>query len=334
MQTFDARKPALRRRHVLATLGAALALPARSQVPVPALANRPIRLVVPFPPGGGTDILVRLYAQALQDAWGQSVVVDNRSGAGGVIGAQYVQTQAPDGSTLLVTVSTTHAILPHLQKLPFEPFRDFTAVTLLTRAQSGLFVRADHPSASFQEFVAAARAQPQPVALGDWGVGSFGHLVGSALGISLGFQVVPVHYRGAAPIALAVLGGEIPAGSADVATLRPHLQAGKLRMLAINGATRHPTLPDVPTYAELGVADLDPYSWFGVFAPARTPLAVREKYADVARQMANSPQAGARLSELGFIPVGSSPAEFEAEWRASYTAFGNLVRKTGIRVDS
>lgn len=331
MRTPDANPPCARRRALLAAAGATLVLPARAQAP--AFPNRPIRLVVPFPPGGGTDILVRLFAQELQDAWGQTVVVDNRSGAGGVIGAQHVQTQPPDGHTLLVTVSTTHAILPHMQKLPFDPFKDFTAVTLLTRAQSGLFVRADHPAASFQQFVAAAKAQAQPTAVGDWGVGSFGHLVGSALGITLGFRVVPVHYRGAAPIALAVLGGEIPAGSADVATLRPHLQAGKLRMLAINGAARHPSLPDVPTYGELGIRDLDPYSWFGVFAPAGTPLAVREKYAEVAQRLARSPQAGARLGELGFIPVGSSPAQFEAEWRASYEAFGNLVRKTGIRVD-
>nr|WP_145552336.1 tripartite tricarboxylate transporter substrate binding protein [Variovorax boronicumulans] len=331
MRTPDATPPSARRRTLLAAAGAALALPALAQAP--AFPSRPIRLVVPFPPGGGTDILVRLYAQALQDAWGQSVVVDNRSGAGGVIGAQHVQTQPPDGHTLLVTVSTTHAILPHMQKLPFDPFQDFTAVTLLTRAQSGLFVRADHPAASFQDFVAAAKAQPQPTAVGDWGVGSFGHLVAVALGITLGFQVVPVHYRGAAPITLAVLAGEVPAGSADVATLRPHLQAGKLRMLAVNGAARHPALPEVPTYGELGVPDLDPYSWFGVFAPAGTPLPLREKFAEVAQRLARSPEAGARLAELGFIPVGSSPAAFEAEWRASHTAFGKLVRKTGIRVD-
>lgn len=311
----------------IASLAAVTGVPALAQ---PA-GNRTIRIVVPFPPGGGTDVLARMYAKRIQDTLGQPTIVDNRSGAGGIIGAQYVQSQPADGQTLLVTVSTTHAILPHMQKLPFEPLKDFSAVTMLARAQTGLIVKSDLPVTTLAQFAQYAKSLNKPIHMGDWGAGSGGHLFHTAIAMSMGFDMTPVHYRGVAPLMQAVLSGEIPAGSSEVATARPHLAAGTLKMLAINGKYRHPVLPNVPTYQEVGVPDLDAYAWFGVFAPAGTPLPMRERYAQIANELLRSAETGDQLKDMGYLPAGSTPTQFEAEWRESYELHGRLVRKTGVK---
>jgi tripartite-type tricarboxylate transporter receptor subunit TctC len=324
----------LRRRHAIAaaaafTLGLSH-LPARAQ----GFPAKPVRLVVPYPPGGATDIAARLVAVKLQELWGQTVIVENITGASGIVGAQNVQRQAPDGYTLLVTISNTHAIMPHMQAMPFDPFRDFTGVVTLVRAQSGLFVRSDVPVKTLEEFFLYARAQGKPLPVGDWGSGSFGHMLMSGLAIDGKFEVTPIHYRGAAPVVQAVLSGEISVASADVSTVLPHVTAGKIRLLAVNGTARHPAMKSTPTFSELGMADYDSYSWLGVFAPAKTPLALRETIAKAFQQVCLAPEMQARLMDRGFLTASSDPARFDAEWLETYQRFGRLVKKTGVKADT
>lgn len=293
-----------------------------------------VRLVVPYAPGGAVDIAARLVAVKLQELWGQSVLVENITGASGIVGAQNVQRQAPDGYSLLVTISNTQAILPHMQQLPFDPLRDFTGIVMLVRAQSGLFVRSDVPVKTLEEFFRYARAQPDPIPFGDWGIGSFGHMLIAGLAIDQHFKATSVHYRGAAPVVQAVLSGEINAGSADVSSLLAQVNAGKLRLLAVNGTSRHPAVKDTPTFSESGISDYDSYSWLGVFAPAKTPLALRESIAKAFQQVTLAPDMQATLQDRGFLASPSDPARFEVEWRSTYERFGRLVKKTGIKAEN
>lgn len=296
--------------------------------------TRPVTIVVPYAPGGAIDIAARNLQSALQEAWGQPVIVENVSGASGIVGAQRVQRAAPDGQTLLLTISNTHAVLPHMQALPFDPFKDFTGVVTVVRAQSGLFVRTDHPAQTLPDFFRHARASKQPIAVGDWGVGSLGHMMAAGLAIDQKFTVTSVHYRGAAPIVQAMLGGEISVGTADVSSVLPQVAAGKLRMLAVNGTARHPAMKDTPTFSEFGIHEYDSYSWIGLFAPASTPLALREQIAQAFQKITLAPEMRGRLLERGFVVAKSDPAQFDAEWRSTYERFGNLVKKTGIKTDN
>lgn len=295
--------------------------------------SRAVKLVVPYAPGGAVDIAARLLAPKLQEQWGQTVVVENISGASGIVGAQNVQRAAPDGHTLLVTISNTHAILPNMQTLPFDPFKDFSGVVLLVRAQSGLFVRSDVPAQTLPEFFQYARASKRPTAIGDWGVGSFGHMLAAGLAVDQKFAVTHVHYRGAAPVVQAVLGGEILVGSADVSSVLAQANAGKVRLLAVNGTARHPAMKDTPTFGEFGIEDHDSYSWIGVFGPAGLPVPLREAIAQDIQKIVLTPDMSARLMERGFIAAPSDPARFDAEWRSTYERFGRLVKKTGIKAD-
>ncbi|WP_416401252.1 Bug family tripartite tricarboxylate transporter substrate binding protein [Alicycliphilus denitrificans] len=296
--------------------------------------SRPVTIVVPYAPGGAVDIAARHLQTALQEAWGQPVVVENVSGASGIVGAQRVQRAAPDGQTLLLTISNTHAILPHMQALPFDPFKDFAGIATVVRAQSGLFVRTDHPAQTLPDFFRHARASKQPIAVGDWGVGSLGHMMAAGLAIDHSFAVTSVHYRGAAPIIQAMLGGEISVGTADVSSVLPQAAAGKLRMLAVNGTARHPAMKNTPTFSEFGIHEYDSYSWIGLFTPAGTPLALREQIARTFQKITLAPEMQARLLERGYVAATSDPAQFDAEWRETYERFGNLVKKTGIKTDN
>lgn len=325
--------PRINRRAILSSAGGmALAL-AGFDASAQDYPTKAVRLVVPYAPGGAVDIAARLVAVKLQELWGQPVLIENLTGASGIVGAQNVQRQAPDGYSLLVTISNTHAILPHMQQLPFDPFRDFTGIVTLVRAQTGLFVRSDVPAKTLEEFFRYARAQPDPMAFGDWGIGSFGHMLIAGLAIDEKFKVTSVHYRGAAPVVQAVLSGEINAGSADVSSVLSQVNAGKLRLLAVNGTSRHPAAKDTPTFSELGISDYDSYSWLGVFAPAKTPLALRETIAKAFQQVTLAPDMQRKLEERGFLAVASDPARFDAEWRSTYERFGRLVKKTGIKAE-
>jgi len=231
------QRPTIGRRNLLQT-AAALALGlghAAQPAGAATFPTKPVKLVVAYPAGGATDIVARLLVGPLQQIWGQPVVVENITGASGILGAQAVQRAAPDGHTLLITISNTHAVLPHMQALPFDPFKDFTAVTNLVNAQSGVFVRSDVPVKDLPEFFQYARQRGEPLAFGDWGLGSLGHMISASLALDQGFRVNPIHYRGASPVIVAALGGEIAVGSSDVSTTLPHHKAGKLRMLALNG---------------------------------------------------------------------------------------------------
>jgi tripartite-type tricarboxylate transporter receptor subunit TctC len=319
------------RRSILAALAAPAWLAAAGHANAQAFPTKPVRLVVPYPPGGATDVVARLVGAELSRQWKQPVLIENLSGASGIVGAQAVQRAASDGHTLLVTVSNTHAILPHMQPLPFDPFRDFSGVVTLARAQSGVFVRSDLPVKTLDELAAYARSRLEPLPIGDWGSGSFGHLLVAGLAIDKQFKATAVHYRGAAPVLQAALSGEIQVASADVSTLLPHINAGKVRMLAVNGAERHPALQAVPTFQELGLDDYASYSWLGVFAPAKTPLPLRTAIAQAIQRACLDSAVNAQLRERGFLVAQSDPAQFEEEWRTTYERFGRLVKKTGIK---
>lgn len=322
------------RRQVLLSAAAAGTGLANSPAMAKTFPSKMVRIVVPYAPGGATDVAARMVAVKLNDIWGQPVVVDNVTGASGILGAQNVQRQPPDGYTLMVTVANTQAIMPHIQRMPFDPLRDFSSVTLLARAQSGLMVRGDMPVKTLADLFAYARALKAPLPIGDWGLGSSGHLLAAGLAVDEKFEVTHIHYRGVAPALQAVLAGEISVSAADVASVFPHLRAGSVRFLGLNGMARHPELKDTPTFNESGIADHDNYAWVGVFAPAKTPLELREAIAAVIQKVCLAPEMQPQFLGRGFITARSGPAAFDAEWRETYERFGNLVRKTGVKADA
>lgn len=296
--------------------------------------TRTIRLVVPFPPGGPTDIVARPLAQALSAALGQQVVVDNRGGAGGNIGAAAVAQAPADGYTLLLGTVGTHAINQSLyKKLPFDPGRDFTPVSLLASAPVVLVVHPAVPARSLREFLALAGGQSDKLAFGSAGAGTPGHLSGAIFAEMAGISLLHVPYKGSAPAVADLLGQQIPAMFDPVQSPLPHIRAGKLRALAVSGARRSAVLPDVPTVAEAGVPGYEIGAWWALFAPAGLPPAVLERLqAETARAM-QSPQMRERLGELGIEAIGGDSAALQTFIAKEVPKWARAVQVSGASVD-
>lgn len=295
--------------------------------------NRPIRFIAPIPAGGSTDVLTRDIARRLQERWGQPTVVENKAGGTGSIGAAVVARAPADGYTLLL-VNVGHVINGHVYaKLPYEPIKDFVPVVHAASIAMGLFVHPSVPAKNLTEFLALARSKPGGLSFATSGNGGAGHLGGEAIKTATGIDMVHVPYRGSAPAIADVVAGQVPVSIADVPLARPHARSGALRPIALAAAQRSSALPELPTFAELGVPGLDFPVWVGFLAPAGTPKAVVDKLNREIVAIVREPAMTARMLELGFEIVASTPAEFEQTMKTDQERYGVVVRKAGVKLD-
>jgi tripartite-type tricarboxylate transporter receptor subunit TctC len=323
----------LNRRQLAGLAGAAL-------LPAAALAqsfpSRPIRLVVPFPPGGSTDLLARRLGEKLAVALGQPVVVDNRPGAGGTTGADAVAKSPPDGHTLLMGVTGSNAIAASLYpKMPYDTLRDFTPVSLLVSAPLVLAVNAGSPIKTVRDYVTAAKARP-PMTYGTPGNGTSMHLTGEMFDLATGAGLTHVPYKGSAPAMNDLLGGTLQSMFGDFLVLLPQVKAGKVTPIAVTSTRRHPLLPEVPTIAESGVPGLEKFeaaSWQGLFAPAGLPRDVLARLnAEVVKAM-EAPDIKEFFGSQGFIVGGSTPEQFRSLVEAEVPKWGRVIKAANVKVD-
>ena len=316
-----------------AAFALALAFPARTQAPA-AYPNRPVKLVIPFPPGGPLDIVGRTIAQKLTDAWGQSVVVDNHPGAGGNIGADIVAKSAPDGYTILMGALSTHAVNPSLYaKMPYDAVADFSPITLVAVTPNVLVVNAALPVNSAKEFIAYAKANSGKLAFGSGSNGSAGHLAGELFKVNTGADIVHVPYKGGAPATQALLAGDTQFMFDNLANAMPQVKAGKLKALAVTTAQRSKLAPELPTMAEAGLQGFDISTWLGLLAPAGTPKDIVAKWNAEVAKILNSPEMREKLLAQGAEPVPTSPEQFAAFVQSEIAKYAKIVKASGAKVD-
>ena len=298
------------------------------------LAGKTIRLVVPFPAGGPTDIVARPLAQLLGEALGASTIIDNRGGAGGAVGADAVAKAAPDGLTLLMATVGTHAINPSLyKKLAYDPVRDFSPVGLIAAAPVAIVVHPSLTADSVVSLVALAKRTPGKLSYGTAGNGTPGHLTGVMFRAAAGIDIQHVPYKGSAPAVIDLLGGQIQMMFDPLQSVLPHIQSGKLRALAVSGATRSGVLPNLPTVAESGYPGFESTAWWALYAPANLPAPVLALLAGEIEKIAQSSAMRDRLGPLGVATRAITGAAFANFQRTEAIKWGKAVRESGATVD-
>ncbi|HYC47979.1 MAG TPA: tripartite tricarboxylate transporter substrate binding protein [Burkholderiales bacterium] len=290
-----------------------------------------VRIVVPFPPGGGTDLFARATAQKLSATLGQQFIVDNRSGAGGMIGSDAVAKAQPDGYILLITSSSTHSINPHLAKKPlYDPLRDFTPIALIASAPNLLVVHPSLPARTVKELIALAKARPGQLAYASNGTGTLSHLTGELFKLRAGTNLLHVPYKGGPPALIDLVAGQVAALFTAVPTASPHMRAGRLRALAVTGGKRADALPDVPALAET-IPGFESSQWWGFFAPAGFSADITARLNAEVEKIVRDAEVRKRFAAEGADPAGGSPAEFAAFLRADYDKWRKVVAEAGVR---
>jgi tripartite-type tricarboxylate transporter receptor subunit TctC len=296
--------------------------------------NKPIRLVVPFPAGGTTDVIGRLIGQQLSARLGQQFIIDNRPGAGGSIGADIVAKAPPDGYTLLLGAVATHSINPSLYaKLPYDAVKDFAPISLLATLPNVLVVNPSLPVRSVQELVALAKAKPGTLTFASGGNGTTHHLSGELFKRMAGVDMTHVPYKGNAPAIADVLGGQVSMMFDNIGNSLPHIKAGKLRALAVTGAVRAPVLPNLPTLAELGFKDFNITSWFALFAPAGAPQPIVERLNIEVNRALHDKQVRELLASEGIEAQGNTPDQFRVFLQTEAVRWAKLVKESGAHID-
>jgi tripartite-type tricarboxylate transporter receptor subunit TctC len=302
---------------------------AQEQYPV-----RAVRIVVPYPPGGGTDLQGRPMAQKLTEKWGQSAVIDNRGGAGGMVGAEIVAKSKPDGYTILMCasgeVSLNVALFP---KMPYDPERDLIPVTQLSISPLVLVVHPSLPARSAVEFIALARKRPGEIAYASSGTGGPHHIAGEWMKLLAKINIIHVPYKGGGPQLADVIGGHVHSGFIALPVVAPHVKSGKIRVLAVTTAKRSQTLPAVPSLSESGVEGLDVAQWWGVMVPAGTPGAIIAKLNTDFVALTKLPDIRARMAELGAEPIGSTAAQFGETIRTDIAKYRKIVKEAKISIN-
>ena len=303
----------------------------------PALADnypsKPITIVVPFPPGGTTDVLARTVGQKLTDALGQPVIVDNRPGAGATIGAALVAKSKPDGYTLLMG-AVHHTIASGIySSLPYDFEKDLAPVTVVALVPNVLAINPSVPARNVQELVAYGKSHPGALNFGSNGQGTAQHLIGEEFSLMTGVKMVHVPYKGSAPLVTDLIAGQIQLSFDTITPDLPHIKAGKLRALAVTTAKRSPALPDVPTLAESGLSGFDMGSWFGLLAPAKTPPQIVARLNTEIVKILNQPDVQKTFADIGAQKVGDSPAQMAALIRSDTGKYGALAKKIGVKID-
>lgn len=294
--------------------------------------SKPIRLIVPFTPGGGTDILARVIGQKLTESMGQQVIVDNRAGAGGNIGAELAAKASPDGHTILM-VSASYTVNAGLYKLAFDPVRDLAPVTQVASVPFVLVAHPAVPASNVKELIALARSKPGQLNYASSGNGSAPHLAGELLTMMTHTTMVHVPYKGGAPAVADVIGGQVQLLFSTVIQGLPHIKSGRLKPLAVGSPKRSSALPEVPTIAESGVPGYDVTNWFGVLAPGAIPRQIIKRLNQEIVQHLQNADLRARLAAEGAEPVGSSPGELERIIRGDIEKYARIIKAAGIRIN-
>jgi len=296
--------------------------------------NRPVRIVVPFPPGAATDTLGRLIAQRLTESWGQPVTVDNRPGAGSIIGAETSAKSAPDGTTIFMGHIGTHGANPALYaKLPYDPVRDFAPVSLLVTIPNLLAVHPSLPVASVRELIDLAKSKPGALNIGSPGISTSSHLIIALFGSLTGTSMTHIPFKGTVAAMQGFVGGDVQVAFDTVTALMPHARAGKVRVLAITSKDRSATAPDVPPLAESGVPGFDVSTWFAFFVPTGTPRAVIDRVnGDVVRIM-QTKDMSERLQGMGMNVVASSPEQLATHVNNEIARWGRVVKEANIKIE-
>lgn len=333
----SARRRALGRLGIVA-LAAAFAGPTFAQgqpaSAAGAFPSRPVRIIVPQTPGGATDVFGRIMAQRLGAKWGQSVVVENRAGASGIVGSDVVAKSAPDGHTLLVTYAGSQAVNQSLYRtIPFDSVKDFTTIATLAVTPFFLVVGPKMPSGDFKAFLAAARAKPGGIAYASSGNGSINHLIGEMLKTETGVDILHIPYKGVAGAMTDVMGGQVEAAFASVPSAIPHLRAGKLRALAVSSKGRNAAAPDVPSVAELGYAGFDVNPWWGILGPAGMPKALVDRINADVGELLRTPEMQQYFRDQGAEVLISTPERFLAMLESDVKKWAAVVKASGARLD-
>ena len=295
--------------------------------------SKPVRVVIPWPPGGSNDVVGRIVTQKVGENLGQQFIVDNRAGAAGSIGADVVAKAPPDGYTLMVH-STSHVGNAHLyKKLPYDTLKDFTGVALLAAQPGALTIHPSLPVKTVKEFIALAKARPGTINYSSSGNGSAPHLSMELLVAMTGIKIVHVPYKGGAPQVTALVSGETQASLATVSTVLVHVQSGRLRALGVSSAKRSATMPDVPTIAEAGVPGYEMSPWIGVFVPTGPSKELIAKLNSEINRALKAPDVSNLLSSNALDALGGTPEEFDARIKADYEKYAKLIKLTGAKVD-
>ena len=319
-------------RILLVTLAFFTASTQAADLPYPD--NKPIRLIVPAAPGGGADFVARILGQKLGESLGQTVVVDNRSGASGTIAADNTAKAAPDGHTLLIGQSTSIVIAPHMYaKLGYDTLRDLVPVTLVAQVPNILVVHPSIKATNVKELIALAKARPDSLNYGSSGNGAPSHLAGEMFKSGAGVTMTHVPYKGAGPAVNDLVAGQIQIMFAPIVAVLPQVKAGRLRALAVTSSARSAAAPEVPTLAESGLPGYEISSWFGLFAPAGTPPAVVDRLYRESAKALQSADVRERFAQEGAEPVGSTPAEFGGYVKSEFAKYGRIVKGIGIKAE-
>lgn len=293
-----------------------------------------IRLVVPFPPGGGNDTIARLMGQKLAPALGQQLLVDNRPGAGGTIGAEIAAKSPPDGYTLFLAGVASHGINPNLRKkLPYDPVRDFAGVSLIASAPLLVVVHPSLPTTSIKQLVALAKSKPGAINFASNGTGGSSHLAGELFMMMTGTSMVHIPYKGLSPALTDLLSGQVQVMFSSAVSMLPQVKAGKLRAIAMTGAVRSQAIPDIPTVAEAGIPGYETGSWYGIVAPAKTPRPVIARLSREVAAATRSEEISRRLVDEAVIPIGSTAEEFDAHIKRELARWAQVIAKAKISED-
>jgi len=321
----------LTRRRLIAA-SAVVALPPPRRALADTWPSKPIKLVVPYAPGGTTDVVGRMIAEYLGRQLGQNIVVENRPGKGATIGTAQVAKAAPDGYTLVMSNVAAQAVSPALYgDLDYDPLRDFVHITLASLNPSVLVVHPSFPAHTLADYIAYARANPDKLAFATSGPGSSNHILGTLTGQVTGTRLVHVPYRGAGPAMQDTIAGVVPSMFDSLPSAAPHIKAGKVRALAVSGEQRSPSFPDVPTMKESGYPDLVSYSWFGLSGPAKLPPAIVDRVATEMQAVLKEPEVVKRWQEIGAESSTKTPAEYTAFVKAEVAKWTPVVKASGAR---
>ena len=322
----------VRRVAAVAAMAAAalgwMSLATQAQQPWP---TKPVRLIVPYAPGGGTDTIARPWADKLSQAFGQQFVIDNKGGAGGSIGTEAAAKAAPDGYTFLLAPNGPLLVLPHLRKMPYDPFKDFVPVGRTGDLVAGFVLHPSIPATNIKELVDYAKANPGKLNFGSAGLGTGTHLRIEMLKLRAGVNIVHVPYRGSAEALNDLLGGHVQMMN-EIVSL-PHAKAGKLRLLAISYPSRHPDFPDVPTLAEQGYPNSDVPIWYAIWAPQGTPQAIVDRLNAEMVTITRSPEMQQRMREISVVIPPQTPAEITATMQADNALYADLIKRAGVTLE-
>jgi tripartite-type tricarboxylate transporter receptor subunit TctC len=296
--------------------------------------TKPIRIIAPFAPGGNTDVVARVTAQRMQQLLGQSVIIENKSGAGGVIATDYVAKSAPDGYTLLMSSTGPHTISPSLMaKIPYDPVKELAPISNVSSNALVLLVNPSLPVRTVRELIALAKREPGSLHFGSAGIGGTTHLSAEMFKSMAGIDIVHVPFRGGAPATAAALAGEVQITFANLSDALPQIKTGKLRALGVTSATRPPQLPEVPTIAEAGLPGYECIVWNGLVAPGGTPPDIVNRIAAVVQKITRDPSFRTKMNEIGSVPIGDTPEQFRTFVDKELVRWSKVVKESGAKAD-